>query len=64
MRKLEISKDFTLEDIRKIRDYAYYRQIEIGDEAYEKEARQDYLKGIAILNRLKEENRSGARVQM
>jgi hypothetical protein len=55
MRTLEISKDFTLEDIRKIRDYAYYRQQEIGKEAYEKESRQDYLRGIAILNRLKAE---------
>jgi hypothetical protein len=53
MRTLEISKDFTLEDIRKIRDYSYYRRNEIGEEAYEKEAREDYLKGIAILNRLK-----------
>jgi hypothetical protein len=53
MRTLEISKNFTLEDIRKIRDYSYYRRLEIGDEAYEKEARADYLKGIAILNRLK-----------
>ncbi|MDR2132567.1 MAG: hypothetical protein LBP30_04390 [Clostridiales Family XIII bacterium] len=54
MRSLEISKDFTLEDIRKIRDYAYYRRLEIGA-AYEKETRQDYLKGLAILNRLKAE---------
>jgi hypothetical protein len=41
MRKLKISKDFTLEDIRKIRDYAYYRQQELGAEAYEKKSRQD-----------------------
>jgi hypothetical protein len=53
MRTLEISKDFTLDDIRKIRDYSYYRRNEIGEEAYEKEAREDYMKGIAILNRLK-----------
>ncbi|MDR3289337.1 MAG: hypothetical protein LBT22_07915 [Peptococcaceae bacterium] len=53
MRTLEISKDFTLEDIRKVRDYSYYRCLEIGDEAYEKEAREDYLKGMAILNRVK-----------
>ncbi|MDR1730927.1 MAG: hypothetical protein LBR61_02420 [Synergistaceae bacterium] len=53
MTTLKISKDYTLEDIRKIRDYAYYRRLEIGDEAYEKEARQDYLKGLAILNNLK-----------
>jgi len=52
---LNISKDYTLEDIRKIRDYAYYRRLEIGDEAYEKEARQDFLKGLAILNNLKAE---------
>jgi hypothetical protein len=53
MRTLEISKDFTLDDIRKIRDYSYYRRNEIGEEAHEKEAREDYLKGIAILNQLK-----------
>jgi hypothetical protein len=53
MRTLEISKDFTLEDIRKIRDYAYYRQQELGAEAYEKESRQDFLRGMAILERLK-----------
>ncbi|MDR1481293.1 MAG: hypothetical protein LBI74_01560 [Synergistaceae bacterium] len=53
MRTLEISKDFTLDDIRKIRDYSYYLRNEIGEEAYEKETREDYLKGIAILNRLK-----------
>jgi hypothetical protein len=63
MRTLEISKDFTLEDIRKIRDYAYYRQQEIGAEAYEKEAQQDYLRGVAILNRLKTEKQNSARVQ-
>jgi hypothetical protein len=60
MRTLEISKDFTLEDIRKIRDYAYYRQQEIGAEAYEKEARQDFLRGVAILERLKAARHSGA----
>jgi hypothetical protein len=49
MRTLEISKDFTLEDIRKIRDYAYYRQQELDAEAYEKESRQDFLRGIAYL---------------
>jgi hypothetical protein len=64
MRTLEISKDFTLEDIRKIRDYAYYRQQEIGAEAYEKEARQDYLRGITILNRLKAEKQSGVSVKV
>ncbi|GHV40421.1 hypothetical protein FACS1894187_21350 [Synergistales bacterium] len=53
MRTLEISKDFTLDDIRKIRDYSYYRRNEIGNEAYEKEARDDYLKGMAMLNRIK-----------
>jgi hypothetical protein len=62
LRTLEISKDFTLEDIRKIRDYAYYRQQEIGAEAYEKEVRQDYLRGVAILDRLKSENRGKVRV--
>ena len=64
MRTLEISKDFTLDDIRKIRDYAYYRQLEIGDEAYEKESRQDYLKGVSILNRLKAEKQNSTRTQM
>jgi hypothetical protein len=53
MRTLEISKDFTLDDIHKIRDYSYYRRNEIGEEAYEKEAREDCLKGIAILNQVK-----------
>jgi hypothetical protein len=53
VRTLEISKDFTLDDIRKIRDYSYYRRNEIGEEAYEKETREDYQKGIAILNRIK-----------
>jgi hypothetical protein len=62
MKTLEISKDFTLEDIRKIRDYAYYRRLEVGDEAYEKEAWQDCLKGITILNRLKSERQNKARV--
>jgi hypothetical protein len=63
MRTLEISKDFTLEDIRKIRDYAYYRQQELGAEAYEKESRQDFLRGIAILDRLKAASPGGARVK-
>ncbi|GHU44635.1 hypothetical protein FACS1894111_12210 [Clostridia bacterium] len=53
MRTLEISKDFTLDDIRKIRDYSYYRRNEIGNEAYEQEAREDYLKGMAMLNHIK-----------
>jgi hypothetical protein len=53
MTTLEISKDFTLEDIRKIRDYSYYRSLEIGDDAYAKEAREDFLRGLAILDRLK-----------
>jgi hypothetical protein len=61
MRTLEISKDFTLEDIRRIRDYAYYRRLEIGADAYEIESRQDYLKGLAILNRLKAEKQIKAR---
>jgi hypothetical protein len=63
MRTLEISKDFTLDDIRKIRDYAYYRQQEIGAEAYEKEAKQDFLRGVAILNRLKAEKQNSQRVR-
>jgi hypothetical protein len=63
MRTLEITKDFTLEDIRRIRDYAYYRQQEIGAEAYEKEARQDYMRGVAILDRLKADKQSGTRVK-
>jgi hypothetical protein len=53
MAKLEISKDFTLDDIRKIRDYAYYRRLEIGDEAYEEEAHREAMSALAILNRLK-----------
>ena len=61
MEKPEISKDFTLEDIRKLRDYAYYRHLEIGDEEYEKEAHQDYLKGLAIYNRIKAEKQSRVR---
>jgi hypothetical protein len=61
MRTLEISKDFTLEDIRKIRDYSYYRRLEIGDDAYEKEAREDYLKGIAILNQAKTQKSNAQR---
>jgi hypothetical protein len=61
MTTLKISKDYTLDDIRKIRDYAYCRRLEIGDEAYEKEARQDYLKGVAILNSLKAGKQSRAR---
>jgi hypothetical protein len=60
MIKLEISKDFTLEDIRKICDYSYYRSIEIGAERYEKEARADFQKGLAILNRLKRENETSS----
>jgi hypothetical protein len=61
MTRLKISKDYTLEDIRKIREYAYYRRIEIGDDAYEKEARQDYLKGLAILDSIKAGKKNRAR---
>jgi hypothetical protein len=51
--ELKISKDFTLEDIRKIRDYAYYRRLEIGEEAYEEEAHREAMSALAIINRLK-----------
>jgi hypothetical protein len=61
MKKPEISKDFTLEDIRKIRDYAYHRQQEIGAEAYEKETQPDYERGIAILERLKAAKQGGVK---
>jgi hypothetical protein len=37
MEKPEISPDFTVEDIRKIREYSAERRRIIGDEAYWKE---------------------------
>jgi hypothetical protein len=61
MTTLEISTDFTLEDIRKIRDYAYYRRLEIGNEAYEEEAHREAMSALAILNRLKAQKREPQR---
>jgi hypothetical protein len=58
MLTLELSKDFTLEDIRKIREYAYYRRLEIGDEAYEEEAHREAMGALAILNRLKAQRKT------
>jgi len=62
MTKLEISKDFTLEDIRKIRDYAYDRRLEIGDEAYEEETHREAMSALDSLNRLKAQKREPPRV--
>jgi hypothetical protein len=38
-KELVISENFTVEDIRKIRDYHYFRRIEIGEEAFDKEVK-------------------------
>jgi hypothetical protein len=64
MTKLEISKDFTLEDIRKIRDYAYYRRLEIGNESYDKEVHTEAMRVLSIINNLKTNKQGGARMQI
>ncbi|MDR1134734.1 MAG: hypothetical protein LBL49_00920 [Clostridiales Family XIII bacterium] len=64
MTKLEISKDFTLEDIRRIRDYAYYRRLEIGNEAYDKEVHIGAVRVLSIINNLKTDRQGGVRTQV
>jgi len=43
MKELEISPDFTIEDIHKIREYNEERRMAIGDEAFWAEVRADSL---------------------
>ena len=61
MREPEISPNFTIEDIHKIREYDAERRRIIGDEAYWAEVRADslYMQGIieeAREKRLVQEN--------
>jgi hypothetical protein len=57
--KPDISENFTIEDIHKIREYNYYRRMEIGRDAYNKEIRErvdNILKDYPNIRRVKPSN--------
>ena len=39
---LKISKDFTIDDIHKIREWNYYRRLELGATEYKKQSEEEF----------------------
>ena len=40
---LKISKDFTIDDIHKIREWNYHRRIELGATEYKKQTEEEFI---------------------
>lgn len=58
VKKLEISDNFTLEDIRKIREHSYYRWLE-DPEAWRKDLKESSAKMQAKIEKVREARRLG-----